>query len=274
MKLFNGWCLLITLLVQTVLAQPVLAQSALAQSSDNLASDKSAFGKKSSIRIVANEWPPYTSSHIDKGGLVIELVTAAMAEEGIQVSFSILPWARAMASVESTNADVIAAWDSAERREKFNYSESFLVNRMVFVKRLNEEDIRWQTLEDLEPYTFVLMRGAVNEEQFDQATTLKKNYVTEEETALTMVARGRVDMTVRDQGMVEYLIKTKPEQFAGKLSFVAKELSNSPLHLIVSKQHPKGAEILQRFNRGITKIKANGRYQQLLEKYGSASDIN
>lgn len=229
---------------------------------------QSLYADISHIKITANEWPPYTSAHITEGGLVIELIRAAFAEEDIPTSFQIVPWARAMASVEATQADVIAAWYSDTRNKKFMYSKSFFVNRMVFVKRV-DESVQWQTLDDLRDYSFVLMRGAVNEAEFDAADWLKKSWVTEEETAVTMVVKGRADMTVRDQGMVEYLMQTKPETFAGKIDFVEKELSNSPLYLIVSRQHPEKELILQHFNSGINKIRQNGIYQSLLAKYGS-----
>lgn len=220
------------------------------------------------ITITANEWPPYTSAHIEEGGLVIELVTAAFAEEDIRVRYKIMPWARAINSVEAAESDVIAAWYSDDRDKKFRFSQSFLTNKMVFVKRMGE-DIYWQTLNDLKEYTFVLLRGAVNQADFDNATEFNKTYVTEEDTAVDLVIKGRADLTVRDQGTVEYLIKSKPDRFADKVDFVEKALSNSPLHLIASKQHRDGALIIEIFNRGLATIKQNGTYQKLLNKYGS-----
>ncbi|MCO4786726.1 MAG: transporter substrate-binding domain-containing protein [Marinomonas atlantica] len=218
------------------------------------------------VSLTANEWPPYTSANIEGGGLVIELIKSAFAEEDVTIDYVIMPWARAMASVEAVRKDAVAAWYSEERSETFVFSDVLLINHAVMVKRKNS-DIQWQELEDLIPYSFVLLIDAVNEEQFDQYDALDKTYVGEEKQALDMVIKKRVDMTVRDQGMVEYLIETEPERFAGKLDFVEKKLAHNALSLMLSKQHPNREEIIAHFNRGLSKIKENGRYQALLEKY-------
>ena len=74
---------------------------------------------------------------------------------------------------------LIAAWYSEERSEKFVFSDVLLINHAVMVKRKNA-DIQWQELEDLIPYSFVLLIDAVNEEQFDQYDALDKTYVGDE----------------------------------------------------------------------------------------------
>jgi len=220
------------------------------------------------ITLTANEWPPYTSDNIEDGGLVIELVTAAFAMEGIKTSYQIMPWARAIASVDAHEIDAVAAWDSAERRKKFRYSDRILINKMVLVKRAKEH-ISWNIFDDLESYTFVLVRGAVSLPEIDDSTKLNKTYVTTEESAMNLVAKGRADLTIRDQGIVEYLIKKKPELFFGKINFVEKTLGQNSLYLITSRQHRHGAEIINAFNQGLKKIQQNGTYRKLLEKYGN-----
>ena len=225
-----------------------------------------------SISLTANEWPPYTSDAIEGGGLVIELVTAAFAEEGISTHYQIMPWARAIASVEALEVDAVGAWDSQDRRKKFWFSDRLMINKMMLLKR-KEKQIHWQTLDDLKRYTFVLVRGAVSLADIDNSTEFKKTYVTGEETAMSLVVKGRADLTLRDQGMAEYLIKQKPELFAGKVSFVGQALGQNPLHLVVSRQHPDGQFIIEAFNRGLKKIKTKGIYQALGDKYGiSLSD--
>lgn len=219
------------------------------------------------ITLTANEWPPYTSDHIEGGGLVVELITAAFAEEGIRTQYQIMPWARAIASVESREANAVAAWDSAERREIFHFSDRLLFNNMVLVKRDNNP-VYWNTLDDLKPYSFVLVRGAVSLETIDQASDFKKSYVTTEETAIDLVIKGRADLTIRDKGVVEYLIQQKPERFAGRIDFSGKTLGRNALHLVVSKQHPRASLIITSFNRGLKKIKHSGQYQALMAKYG------
>ena len=82
-----------------------------------------------------------------------------------------------------------------------------------------------------------------------------------------MVVRERADMTALNQRSVEYLIKKKPEVFSGKVDFVDKVLGYNPLHLIVSKEHRDAPLIIETFNRGLKKIRQNGVYQKLLQKY-------
>ncbi|UZT78309.1 hypothetical protein OF113_25495 [Ectopseudomonas chengduensis] len=42
---------------------------------------------------------------------------------------------------------------------------------------------------------------------------------------------------------------------------------SSTLHFIVSRQHPRATELIERFNRGLEALKARGEYQRLIESY-------
>jgi polar amino acid transport system substrate-binding protein len=42
---------------------------------------------------------------------------------------------------------------------------------------------------------------------------------------------------------------------------------NSTLHLIVPRNHPRGAELIAEFDRGLAALQASGAYQRLLEAY-------
>jgi len=61
------------------------------------------------------------------------------------------------------------------------------------------------------------------------------------------------------------LFPTKKQDFV----FIEKSFDEKrPLVLLVSAKYPKSAEILQKFNEGLKKIKSNGVYDIIAKKYG------
>lgn len=231
-------------------------------------STSSVSAEELNIRITSNEWPPYTTKTIESNGLIAELVRASFEARKHKVDWMILPWARALDMVRQANAEGIAAWYSEERARDFYYSEPFLNNKMALVKR-KDMQVSWEKLEDLKDYRFVLLRGAVNSTEFDNATYFKKEEVAEEDTAIKMVARGRADLTVRDEGMVRHVLNTTMKEYADKIDFVEKPLDIISLYLVSSKAHPESQKIISEFNAGMAEIRSNGTYDEIISRYNA-----
>ncbi|WP_286238862.1 substrate-binding periplasmic protein [Neptuniibacter halophilus] len=223
------------------------------------------------LRLTANEWPPYTSARIQGGGLVVELISAAFKRQGINTRWEIIPWNRALREVAFNQLDGMPAWYSSERARKFLYSDPILLNKIVLVKR-KDRVFSWNTIEDLTPYTFVLLRGGVHSEEFDHSDKITRRYVSEEESAIKMVAEGRVDLTIRDAGMLNYSLQGPLQEYQDKVEMVTPALSYNHLYFMVSRNHPRATEIIDTFNKGLKTIKLDGTMTSLKQQYGFSPD--
>ena len=87
-----------------------------------------------------NDWPPFFSKARTDQGIAIALVREIFAKSGYQVEFNDTPWSRAIATVKSGQMDILpGVWDNAERKQYLIYSEPYLYNRIVFIKRKGDD---------------------------------------------------------------------------------------------------------------------------------------
>ena len=88
---------------------------------------------------VANNYPPYVDREIEKEGVATEIIRQAFKKEGYVLQMKWLPWNRALAGAEEVRYDLIPhAWYTDDRSKKFLYSEPYLTNRLIFVKRVED----------------------------------------------------------------------------------------------------------------------------------------
>ena len=68
------------------------------------------------------------------------------------------------------------------------------------------------------------------------------------------------------RGIVERALKDDPELAAERqrLSFHHKPLRSDSLHLLLSREVPGNAELMQRFNRGLNQLRDSGKVSQYL----------
>lgn len=63
------------------------------------------------LRLVADNWPPFTDAKMPGGGLATSIVTTALARAGYASGYEEVPWARALLGVGEGRYDVlINAW--------------------------------------------------------------------------------------------------------------------------------------------------------------------
>ena len=83
-----------------------------------------------------------------------------------------------------------------------------------------------------------------------------------------MLAAGRVNLAVEDEYVALYNLQREPEQVREAVVLVEPPLSENTLHIMVSLKHPEHQQIVERFERSIAAMKADGSYQRLLRQHG------
>ena len=100
----------------------------------------SAFSESKLITMAADPWPPFADPDAEGEGLAIRIVRAAFNSQGYEVEMKFLPWARALQSVQEGIFDIIPTiWISREREEKYDFSDPFLINTIVIIKRATDQ---------------------------------------------------------------------------------------------------------------------------------------
>ena len=221
-----------------------------------------------SLLLAANQWPPFTGRNLPGNGLATELVTTALNRAGYRNEYIEAPWARVIKGLQQDQYDVVlTVWYSAERATYGLFSDAYLVNRIRFLQRRGG-DIQFRQISDLYPYRIVVTRGYAYAPAFDNDTRLNKYEVTDFLPAASMVAAGRVELTLEDELVAQYLLRQEPASVREALEFLPTPLAETPLHILVRRSHPQHAQIVADFNRELAAMRADGTYQTILQRHG------
>lgn len=223
------------------------------------------------ITAASNEWPPFVNNKdTENKGLSIEIIIAAYATQGYTVEMDIVPWARAMAHLKKGKIDIIPnTWMTEERKGFLKFSEPYAVNEIVFIKT-EDDPFEFEGLESLTGKKIGTARGYGYGDLFMNATNFKREESKDLETNLKKLThpKKRVDLTLADKIVAQYLVTTTAPGLADKIAYTESALSSNPLYITSGLANPRYKEIIAAFNKGLAEIKANGTYAKILASYG------
>lgn len=221
--------------------------------------------KEKTIKLATLNWPPYVFEKGDKKGFAYDLVQRAFEEKGYKVTIDFIPWQRLLKQVKEGKYDGgFPAYFSEERSKIYNVSPSYLDGPLVFAK-LKERKIEYTDLNSLKPFTIGVIRGYINEKEFDKADFLTKEAVNNEKQNLQKLLKKRVDLVVVDKLLGINILKGLNK--LDKVDFIAKPLANKTLHLLLSLNNIKNQTIMSDFIDGIKALKKSGEYQRIMDGY-------
>ncbi|MFJ4452274.1 substrate-binding periplasmic protein [Pseudomonas sp. NPDC089392] len=220
------------------------------------------------LRLVADNWPPFTDASLPGGGLATSIVTTALARAGYTSAFEEAPWARALLGVSEGRYDVlINAWYNDSRARIGHFSTAYLSNRVRLLQRKGEA-VRYKRQSDLYPYSIAVVRDYAYSSEFDGDTRLHKVPVSNFSSAVRMLAAGRVNLAVEDEYVARYSLQREPQAVREGVVLVEPPLAENTLHILVSLKHPEHERIVEGFERAVAAMKADGSYARLLHQHG------
>lgn len=221
--------------------------------------------------IVTGEIPPLISEQPEKSFLTA-VFQAVEKEMGVKFVFQFMPWKRCEQSVEELKAwGAIPYVRTPEREKIFDFSDRlFNSSSKLFAYSSDGKirDISYTELSDLKKYRIGGVRGYWYEKKFREAG-IELELVTSEEQNLKKLGAGRVDLVPIDETAGWDIIKRLfPKEEVGKFFTLTKPFHTKDCFLMTSKQYPNGQELLTKFNTALKKVKDNGDFQKLADKFG------
>jgi polar amino acid transport system substrate-binding protein len=193
--------------------------------------------------------------------------------EGIDVEWRFLPWERAYENAKNSNDwDASCCWrPSEETKLAFLMSDTITETSFVFY-HLKSYKFHWSSLKRLEGIKIGGTSKYHYGEAFMDAIEAKKlsiEYTTKDEFNYRKLLAGRIQILPNDPyvGNAQIRNNLSPEQ-ASLLTYSPKKFSESTLHLIMSKsnkRNKRNKHFIDKFNTGLKRLKASGRYQQMLK---------
>ena len=224
------------------------------------------------LRLVSTAWSPFTNES-GKPRFALDLVEAGLGRIGVKTSTTIVDAAQFTTSLLSDKFDgSAAAWKDAERERTLLFSQPYLENRLVLVARRGG-DVSAATLADLKGKRIAIVEGYAYGEAVDQSGATFVRSRTEEDS-LRLLLDSKVDYTLMDELVVQYIVSNYAEEARTRLQLGSTPLLTRQLYLAVKRTLPDAASIVSRFNAQLRGMIADHTYHRLLHLDWIRADID
>jgi polar amino acid transport system substrate-binding protein len=225
---------------------------------------------ETTLVIATGELPPYVSENREESFLA-EVLHEVAHEMGVRFVFKFMPWKRCESAVEKREAWGAIPYVRTQEREKTFYFSEKLFDRKgkfyFYSPRGIPKQIPYAGLSDLKGYIIGGVRGYYYEQTLLEAG-LQVEFVTADEQNFRKLKAGKVDLIIADEVVGSYIIRKRFPREVGNFFTLSKPLDVIGDYLMTSKQYPDTRDLLTKFNMALKKIKENGGYQRILNKYG------
>ena len=207
----------------------------------------------------------------EKGEIVgfdIDVVKAVAQKAGIEVKFLNTPWEGIFNSVAQGDRDLLVSsiTITPERQQTLDFSAPYFdAQQLIAVKK----DSKISKFADLKKLKVGVQNGTTGDEvvtklQGKASTNIKRFESTP--LALKELEGGGVDAVVADNGVVVNYVNNNADSKFKTISDTS--FSAEQYGIAVKKGN---AELLEKINKGLSDIKADGTYKQIYAKYFGAA---
>jgi polar amino acid transport system substrate-binding protein len=215
-------------------------------------------------------YAPFESQN-EKGEIVgfdIDVVKAVAAKAGIEVKFVNTPWEGIFNALGQGDRDMVvsAVTITDERKQTMDFSAPYFDAVQLIAVKDNGKVAKF---DDLKKLKVGVQTGTTGDEAVTKllgktSTAIKRFESTP--LALKELESGGVDAVVADNGVVIHYVANNP---ADKFKTVADNTSFAPEQYGIAVK--KGnAELLDKINKGLADIKADGTYDKIFTQYFGA----
>lgn len=226
-----------------------------------------------SVRLASDVWPPFTNV-AGKQAIAEALVHEALQRAKIGASTEILGFKEVIADIKQGDFDgSVALWRSSDREAFLLYSEPYLENRLILVGRKGS-DVSAADFSELAGKRVAVVSTYAYGEAVDRAKQVEFVPGYDEQENLDRLLKEEVDYMLVDDLLAQYFLRYNAEEAAQYLEIGSTPLIKRSLHFALRKDHPRATFIIERFNRQIRKMLADGTYNQILQLNWIRSDAD
>jgi polar amino acid transport system substrate-binding protein len=215
-------------------------------------------------------YAPFESQN-EKGeivGLTIDVVSAVAKKAGIEVKFVNTPWEGIFNALAQGDRDLLASSITItdERKQTMDFTNPYFDAYQLIAVKATSKVAKFDDLKKLKVGVQTGTTGdeAVTKQQGKNSTNIKRFESTP--LALKELEAGGVDAVVADNGVVVNYVTNNP---GAKFKTVSdKAFAPEQYGFAVKKGN---AELLEKLNKGLADIKADGSYDQIYAKYFGAA---
>ncbi|EAH6867942.1 basic amino acid ABC transporter substrate-binding protein [Campylobacter upsaliensis] len=194
-------------------------------------------------------------------GLDIDLVNEIAKREGIELTWVEMSFDGLIPALKTGKIDMIASAMSAteDRRKSVDFSDVYYTTKNLYIKKKDNETLN--SKEDLEGKIIGVQLGTLQE---PAAKAIKDTKVQSNESLSVVIMElkeGKIDAVVADKDVSTGYLKENVDL----IGFFEEEDGSEGFSFAFDKDKQK--EAIEKFNKGLKDLKADGTYDQILTKY-------
>lgn len=201
-------------------------------------------------------------------GIDMDLLAAIAEDQGFQYEINNCGWDAALGNLASGQADAMIAGMTItpDRQKTYDFTEGYFSDGQIM---LVKSDSSIASIEDLKGKTVAVKTGT---QSAKYAESVKSQYgfeiVTYKDSpsVYQAVMSGIDSAGFEDYSVISYQIKAQSLD----LKVIGEVVNVGQYGLAVNKG--TNAELIEMFNKGLANIKSNGKYAEILAKYGITAD--
>jgi polar amino acid transport system substrate-binding protein len=231
------------------------------------------------IRITTGEWSPYSSEDLKYHGIVSLIITEAFALEGVKVEFGFFPWGRAVDYAKEGDWDASSLWFRHPDREKYFYHSDHIIKIQEVFFHLKSFKFDWDDWKDIESLEVGATIGYTITKVLKEKQKTVNFYletVPSDEINLRKILKGNIQiLPLPIEVGYEILRKKFSSEEAQRITYHPKPINkgDSNIHLLFSKKVKKNLHMLKLFNKGLKRLRENGKYDQFISGVRSGDYI-
>lgn len=219
--------------------------------------------------VTGNGYAPYADRNLPEGGLATRIVRAAFKAAGREVEISFMPWRR---GYRATRAGRYAATfphvPTPDRRREMYYSDP-IIEAEVRAWTLVDSPLRVDELSELTgtlgclPQSYAPSRSIAEHYASGAIVRVTPRSI---QTCFRMLKHGHVDFVETDR----YVMRATASAVFRNLDSIralARVIDEDSLHLIAARAGDGSRALIETFNRGLARLKADGRYSVIMNTY-------
>jgi len=221
------------------------------------------------LEVVTEQYPPYNYEEDGKvKGVGTEVVEEVLKEAKISYNISVLPWARALKLAETKKNILIYCISRTEKREKLYTWVGIIapINFYIYALKSRNDIPEIIKLDQAKPYKI----GTVNQDALDQYLTEQRfpniDRANLNEVNIKKLFMRRIDLWPMSEYTANYIAKKNGfDSKKMKKVYELKGFSGGNQYMAISNSTDR--KILRKIQNALEKVKEDGRYQTILNKY-------
>ncbi|MBL4906387.1 MAG: transporter substrate-binding domain-containing protein [Sneathiella sp.] len=214
-----------------------------------------------------NDYAPLADKNLKRGGIASHLVEEAFKAVGWTVKYDWLPWKRGFEMAKKAEIDAAIPWTRRDdRTPHFLFSDAIVKMREEVWAGAGSTI---KSTEDLAGKTGCLPIGyswSPNLKPLVESGAIKKDTPKDMTTCFKKLVAKRVDFVVVNNLQAVSIVKTTVKD-PSSIKSVISSADQTELHVLVGKGHPKGAEIIAAFNKGLAALRSSGEYDTIVASH-------